>query len=125
MILIKTSLGRDAKLKKIGIFLSIFCLSHIAFADFEWPDGRPKHNKDKQYSIGAYTQKAFTSYKFVGERLDYFGHKLRKITFDEYTEDLLLIAPFVSGNFTFKIWDVNLKYDYYEKSADLSYKLKF
>lgn len=78
-----------------------------------------------QDKLEAKTKDALLSYEFIEERADYFAFKLKNLTFGEYTDQVLYVAPLFTGRLEFSIHRFNFYHDELAKKSGLKYKIKF
>lgn len=71
------------------------------------------------------TKDALLSFDFIENRADYFVFKLKNLTFGDYSEDVLYIAPFFTGKLEVSMYDVHLYYNHFQNKTGLKYKIKF
>jgi hypothetical protein len=73
----------------------------------------------------AKTKDALLSYSVVEERADYFTFKLKNLTFGEYSDQILYVAPLITGRVEFSIHRVSFTYDFVENKTKIKYKIMF
>lgn len=71
------------------------------------------------------TRTALMRFKQVRQRTKYFTRKLKNLTFGEYSDEVMYLAPFVSGEFQFSVSDIDFYYDRNSEKAGLRYKFNF
>ena len=71
------------------------------------------------------TRDALMSYDFIEERANYLTNKIKNITFGEYADHVLLVTPFLTGQFEFNMNDINFYYDHHGNESGLRYQLRF
>ena len=71
------------------------------------------------------TKDALLSYDYVEERADYLTFKLKNLTFGDYTDQVLYVAPLFTGRLEFSIQRVRFTYDYAENKSHVKYKIMF
>ncbi len=71
------------------------------------------------------TKDALLSIDHIEERANYFVFKLKNLTFGEYSDEAMILAPFITGNISFKVNDITLNYDYYLNRSSLNYIYQF
>lgn len=72
------------------------------------------------------SREALMSYDFIVERSNYLIYKIKKLTFGEYADQLLILAPLVSGNIEFQAHrDLNVFYNHSAGRGGLRYSINF
>ena len=71
------------------------------------------------------TRDALMSYDKVEERANYFVFKLKNMTFGDYTDQVLIITPFITGQLEFTFNEVNFYYDHQGSESGFRYELRF
>ena len=71
------------------------------------------------------TTDALLSYDLVERRADYFVFKLKNLTFGEYSDQVLLFAPVVTGKVEVRAYDLKFYYDYKKSKSGVKYTFKF
>jgi hypothetical protein len=72
------------------------------------------------------TREALLSYSFIEEKTEELTKKIKEKTLGDYSEKLLILAPFVTGKVQFNAMDINFYYDHRNaQEAGVNYNLKF
>jgi hypothetical protein len=71
------------------------------------------------------TKDALLSFDYIEDRADYFIFKLKNLTLGEYSEDLLYIAPAITGNVELRAYNMNVYYNHFQNKGGVRYKMKF
>lgn len=71
------------------------------------------------------TRDALLSFDYIEQRADYLVFKIKNLTFGEYSDNILFIAPLVTGNVQFSMYDINFYYDHLDNKSGFKYKIKF
>ena len=71
------------------------------------------------------TKDALLSFEHIEERANYFIFKLKNLTLGEYADEALILAPFITGNISFRVKDITLNYDYHLNRSSLNYVYQF
>lgn len=71
------------------------------------------------------TKDALLSIDYIEKRADYFVFKLKNLTFGEYTDNVMYIAPLATGKVEFSMYDVNVYYDHFKNKSGIKYKFSF
>jgi hypothetical protein len=114
------------KFKEIIIF--IFLLSSSVEANtfqyhyFDLEEPQRTLGKGKLVSK---TKDALFSFDYIEDRADYLVFKFKNLTFGEYTDSLMYVAPLVTGNIEFSMYDINFYYDHFSSKSGVKYKIKF
>jgi len=78
-----------------------------------------------QNQAGNRTTAALLSIDEVQERADYFVYKFKQLTFGEYSDDVMIIAPFITGRVEFSANRFNLYYSHFQNEGGVNYNLSF
>ncbi len=116
------------RLKLVCLLSSFLCIN-IALANStvsNWLDAEetPKSlYQDKALDI---TKDALLSVDFIENRANYFIFKLKNLTFGEYSENVLYIAPLVTGKFQFSMFKLDFYYDHFNNNkSGVKYTVSF
>ncbi len=71
------------------------------------------------------TKDALLSFDYIEKRADYLVFKLKNLTFGEYSENVMYIAPIITGNLEVNVHGVNIYYDHFSEKSGFKYKFKF
>ncbi len=71
------------------------------------------------------TKDALLSIDYIEDRANYFVFKLKNLTFGDYSDEVMYLAPIVTGNLEFKVQGVNFYYDHFSEKSGFQYKIKF
>lgn len=71
------------------------------------------------------TRDALMQVDGVQERADYFVYQIKKLTFGEYTDDVLIITPFITGDLQFTANDINFYYNHFQNRGGVEYNINF
>lgn len=71
------------------------------------------------------TRDALLSYDLVEERANYFARKLRRMTFGEYADQVMIVAPFLTGQLEFNVSDIRVYINAHQSTSGLEYRLSF
>ena len=88
--------------------------------DIEEPQVNPHQSK-----AGSRTTAALLSIDAVQERADYLVFKLKNLTFGEYSDDVMIITPFLTGKIEFNANRFNLYYSHFQNEGGVNYNLSF
>ena len=80
---------------------------------------------NNQSSMLDKTKDALMSFDYIEDRADYFVFKLKNLTFGEYSEDLMYIAPAITGSVEIRAYNMNVYYNHFQNSGGIKYKMKF
>ncbi len=117
-------------MKKIGSTILLSILSQSSLANVSTFNYKYFDTEEPQFSRGkgklaTKTKDALLSFDYVEERADYFVFKLKNLTFGEYSDNIMYIAPLVTGNIEFSMYDINIYYDHFSDKSGFKYKIKF
>ncbi len=101
------------------IFLSSTCFGKIYLDEEEYPISK------YQSKVFDKTRDALLSVDYIEERADYFVFKLKNLTFGEYAEDVMYVAPLFTGRFEVRAFNFNLYYNTFQEKGGLKYKVSF
>ena len=73
----------------------------------------------------ANAREALMSYDIVEERAEYFIFKIKKLTFGDYTDQVLILSPLITGNFEFHAMKMKFYYNYNKRRAGVKYDIHF
>jgi hypothetical protein len=112
---------------KIYLILSISLISLNSYSSYI------EHNLDyEEPEVGASqglmldrTKDALLSFDYIENRADYFIFKLKNLTLGEYTDDLMYIAPALTGNVELRAYNMNVYYNHFQNRGGIRYKLEF
>ena len=93
------------RLLTLLIFLCTTKVSAGLYQEYVYHE-QPQRNR-YQDKLARKSQAALMSFKRVKTRLKYFEFKIKKMTFGEYTDDVLLLTPLVTGKFELNINKLN------------------
>ena len=72
------------------------------------------------------TRDALMSYDYIVERSDYLIYKFKQLTFGEYADKVMILAPLISGNIEIQAHsDFNLFYNHHQGRGGLRYNINF
>lgn len=83
------------------------------------------NNKKFQSKFLDKTRDALLSYDIVEERANYILHRVKNMTFGEYSDHVLYLAPIASGHVEMKVYDINVYYDHFAQKSGFKYKIEF
>ena len=108
----------------LTFFLSHCCLGAVydeRYFDLDEP--ADSVGKGKLVSM---SKDALMSFDYVEKRADYFMFKLKNLTFGEYSDNVLYIAPVLIGKVEVNIHGFRLYYDHLnDQKSGFKYKVKF
>lgn len=117
-------------MKSLYIFL-LLVVSNYALADANilaefisdsnYTEANPNQNKFLDL-----TKDALLSYDRIEERTNYFAMKIKNRTFGEYTDNILVLAPALTGKVLLKVYGVEFKYSHFKNQrTEMKYTYKF
>lgn len=113
-------------LKYIVIFtLSILSLGTQAYYPETRLDQEEPEVGARQSLMLDRTKDALLSFEHIEERAEYFVFKLKALTFGDYTEDVMYIAPVITGNVELRAYNMNVYYNHFQSKGGVRYQLKF
>jgi len=71
------------------------------------------------------TRNAIMSYDVVQKKADQFGKKIQELTLGDYTEEVLVFSPLVTGQVTFSAMDLDFYIDTRHERGGVEYNFKF
>jgi hypothetical protein len=71
------------------------------------------------------TKDALLSYDYIEERADYMIYKIKNMTFREYSDHVLYLAPIVTGSVQVRVNNFDIYYDYNSAKSGFKYKVRF
>lgn len=110
------------------IFIIILLFTSSAFASYVDQYLLEIEESDynaNQSQAGNKTRDALMSINSIQERADYFVYRLKKLTFGEYTEDIMIITPFITGEIEFNADQFNIYYNHFSSRAGVRYNVTF
>lgn len=105
--------------------LNTFISAHAASGYDEFVYQEEPEISQHQAKFATKTKAAFESFQIVRDRTKYLEFKLRNLTFGEYTDHVLYVAPLITGRVEVRIEKINIYYDYNSSKSGVSYKYKF
>lgn len=106
--------------------LSTNCLCYTSSYNIE------SHNLDDYYASEKNKKKmvkkttdALLAYDLIERRADYFVFKLKNLTFGEYSDQVLFLAPVVTGKVEVRAYNLNFYYDYNRSKSGVKYTYRF
>ena len=108
--------------RKTIILLLFVTKVAIALPMLEVEESYKNNNQDKLLTK---TKDALLSFDHVEERADYFVFKLKNLTFGEYSENVMYLAPVLSGNVEFQAQNFNFYYNHFQDKGGVKYSLSF
>lgn len=76
--------------------------------------------------MGNATTEALMSYDFIVERSNYLLYRFKKLTFGEYADEVMILAPIISGQFELKAYkDINVFYNRNTQRGGFNYNINF
>lgn len=115
---------------RLLLFIFIISSSRCCLASSNYYDElfKPEefYLKNKfQSQFAERTKDALLSYDYIEDRADYLVFKLKKLTFGEYSDHVLYLAPLVTGKVEINAYRVNIYYDSLASKGGIKYKVKF
>tara|TARA_Y100000768_G_scaffold388784_1_gene387171 strand:+ start:13969 stop:14316 length:348 start_codon:yes stop_codon:yes gene_type:complete len=109
---------------KLALTLNLFFIVSLAQA-YELEE-TPRQVGVGNNKAANYTRDALLSYDAVVERSDYLIYKFKQLTFGEYADQLMILAPLISGRVEFQAYkDVNFYYNSFSQSGGFRYSINF
>ena len=71
------------------------------------------------------TRTALMRIKAVRKKTKYLERKIKSMTFGEYADEVLYVAPFITGDFQFTVNSINFYYNRNSEKAGVKYKFSF
>lgn len=71
------------------------------------------------------TKDALLKIDHIEERADYFIFKLKNLTFGEYSDNVLYLAPLVTGDIQVQAYNFNVYYNHLQDKGGIKYKVSF
>ena len=113
-------------MKNIYVFLLMIPFSVSAnYVNTYLLDLEESDKNENQSKAGVKTKDALLSIDAVEERADYLVFKLKNLTFGEYSEDVMLIAPLVTGELEFSANEFKVYYNHFQNRGGVKYKYTF
>lgn len=115
-------------MNKIITILFIFSFSACCLANYvetyllEGGDNQFNPNQGQAANV---TRDALMSVDGVQERADHFVYQIKKLTFGDYTDDILIITPFITGDVQFTANDFNVYYNHFQNRGGVEYNINF
>ncbi len=116
-------------MKKILIFILFSCASFSSWAqsyeDKFYDLEEPTYNKHQKKAFRK-TRKALLKIDAIEERANYFVFKLKNLTFGEYSDNIVYLAPIMTGKLEFSVHKFNFYFDHLDNNkGGVKYSLKF
>jgi hypothetical protein len=105
--------------------LNTFFSAHAASGYDEFVYQEEPEISEHQSKFATKTKAAFESFQIVRDRTKYLELKVRNLTFGEYTDQVLYVAPLITGKVEVQIEKFNIYYDYNSNKSGVRYKYKF
>ena len=117
---------------KIFLFFTLF-LTYITPAQADYliyqEIMKEKSRTDRntyQKQVFDKTRDALLAYEQIESRVDYLLFKLKNSTFGQYSEHILFITPFITGNIGLSANNFNFYYKHHDsKRAGIEYSVQF
>ena len=71
------------------------------------------------------TKDALLAVDFIEKRANYLAFKIKNLTFGNYSDHLIYVAPFITGKVEVKMYDFDLYYDHLSTKSGVNYKYTF
>lgn len=113
---------------KILLILTIFCFNVHANDYYSYRlyfQEEPESSRLNEGHAIDRTRSALMRFDIVQKRAEYFTRKLKNMTFGEYTEDIMIIAPLLTGELEFNVNDINVFIDHNSERAGFRYRYRF
>ena len=108
------------------LILSLISFSAIAgYMDQYLLETEQSDFNPNQRDAGTVTRDALMSIEAIQERSDYLVYKLKTLTFGEYTDDVMVIAPLITGEIEFSANQFNLYYNHFQSRGGVRYQVAF
>lgn len=109
------------------LLISIFSSSSFsgynfqAMLDYERSEVSQLRNEDLLDT----TRDALLSYEYIRRRSDYLIFKLQNSILGDYSSELMVLAPLVTGNIELNAFDMNIYYNHHASRAGVRYSTEF
>jgi hypothetical protein len=114
---------------KFILFLALYSIVHNSFARSfadNWLDTEEAQVSLVQDKALDITRDALLSIDYIENRTNYFLFKLKNMTFGNYTDEVMILAPFVTGRFEFSMYDLSFYYDHFNNNkSGVRYSVRF
>ncbi len=115
-------MGIGGKLK--NLFL-LFTLMSLAAHGYELESQRAPVGVGNDKALDL-TRDALMSYDYIVERSDYLIYKFKQLTLGEHADNLMFLAPFISGRIEIQAYkDVNFYYNSFSQKGGFRYNVNF
>lgn len=75
--------------------------------------------------IAATTSEALLAYPMIAQKTQYWVDRVKKLTLGDYADDVLIIAPIVTGQVQFKVNFLDVNLNYYQQQGSVNFTHQF
>lgn len=113
-------------MKIIYFILLIFCCgAHANYIEQYLLELEEPQRNENQSQFQNTTRDALFAMDGFQERANHLVLKLKNLTFGEYADEVMILAPFVTGDIEFQAMQLRFYYNHFDSEGGVRYQLSF